>query len=136
MKRTLPKFKIMAVLACLAYPGFAVPVLASDFFPLDLWEEMTDWQLHTRVTHEADIEAYRQAMTLIRGADVGHTTFPFDVAAELIAMGDSHRHESREYPASDGSTHRNRTSPYWLPEEFSTDGVFGLTACAKRNPSD
>jgi hypothetical protein len=40
------------------------------------------------------------------------TIFPFDVVEELNALGNSDRHDSREYAVSIGNTHRNKTNPY------------------------
>ncbi len=133
MKQTIFTLKIIAVLACLTYPGFAVTTHAADFFPLDLWEEMADWQLPNRVAHEADVEPYSPPMQVNRGnAGVVHTTFPFDVVEELNTLGNSDRHDFRVYAASTGSNHRNTANPYWLPEELIPDIASGLTADNKR----
>ena len=137
MKPTIMKLKIIAVLACLTHTSFAVPTHASDFFPLDLWEEMASWQQNKGVVDQADIGAFREPMPKNWGkGGVVHTTFPFDVAEELNALGSSHWCDSREYSVSIGSTHRKGTNPYWLPEEFSTAIASGLTAFAKLNQSD
>lgn len=137
MNPTSLKLKIIAVLACLVFPSFAASTHASDFFPLDLWEEMADWQLNKRVAHEADIESYSPPMPVNWGkAGVAHTTFPFDVVEELNALGNGDRHDFGCCAASIGSTHRNKTNPYWLPEELINDIVAGLPAYARRNQSD
>jgi hypothetical protein len=137
MKRTILKLKIIAVLACLTYPIFAVPTHASDFFPLDFWEEMTSWQQNIGAVNEMDIGAYSEPMPISLGkTGVVHTTFPFGVCEELNALGNSHWHDSHEYSVSIGNTHRDKTNPYWLPEEFTTGIASGLTAYAKRYESN
>ncbi len=57
MKRTISKFKLIAVLASVTCLSVAVPTYASDFFPLDLWEEMANWQPNNGVVQETAIEA-------------------------------------------------------------------------------
>ena len=137
MNPTSLKLKIIAVLACLVFPSFAASTHASDFFPLDLWEEMADWQDHNRVAHEADVESYSPPMPVNWGnAGAAHTTFPFDVVEELNALGNSDRHDFREYAAGIGGTHGNTTNPYWLPEELITEIASGLRADNKRNYSN
>jgi hypothetical protein len=134
MKNIIMKFKIIAVLVSLTYLSFAVPTQASDFFPLDLWEEMTRWQQNIGAVNEGHNGADSEPMRINLGkAGVVHTTFPFDVWEELNALGSSHRHDSREYFVSFGNTHRIKTNPYWLPEEFTAGVASGLTTYAKRN---
>lgn len=134
MKPTIWKLKIVAVLATLIYLGFAFPIGAADFFPLDLWEEMAGWQQNKAVVRGADIEAYSEPMRIDwdKAATV-HTTFPFDVAEELNARGNGNGYDSRENDARIGHIHGNKTNPYWLPVEFRTDIAVGLTMVAKRN---
>lgn len=132
MKRTTLKLIIIAVLTCLTYPSFAVPTYASDFFPLDFWEEMTSWQQNIGAANKGDSGAYSESMpTSLGKAGVVHTTFPFSVCEELNALGNSHWRDSHEYSVSIGNTHREKTNPYWLPEEFTTGIASGLTAYAK-----
>jgi hypothetical protein len=129
MKRTILKLKIIAVLASLIYPGFAVPTHASDFFPIDLWEEMTGWQHNKDVVNEKAIGAENEPRPKNWGiGGAVHTTFPLDVCEELNALGNGKWHDLREYFANIGNTHRNKTNPYWLPEEFTTGTASGLTA--------
>lgn len=132
MKRTILKLRIITVLACLTYLSFAVPIHASDFFPLDLWEEMTNLQQNIGAVNVGDIGVHSDPVPINLGkAGVVHNTFPFDVCEELNALNNSHWHDSREYSVSVGKTHLNKTNPYWLPEEFTTGIASGLTACAK-----
>ena len=111
------------LLISLVILAISVPTAAADFFPLDVWEEMVDWQSKRSINHEPITESILQPSSIgtIAGNGFG-LAFPFDVAKALNEL------EGADGRFAGGHTftlkrplnrHRN---PYWLPEECLLPG--------------
>jgi len=95
---------------------------AADFFPLDVWEEMAGWRSETAVMDTYDQTAFHVPLaSQPKASKTTRTFFPLDVWEELNALDrDSGDHAFRLSVKKDVAG-RNRTNPYWLPEEFRAD---------------
>lgn len=98
--------------------GTPLPVNAADFMPLDVWEEMADWEQEQPRGGQAAIDEDDKAMTLtLDEVDKVHLSFPFDVAKDLNEMADTEGHAFEEH---DRVPMKKAINPYWLPEDYQT----------------
>ena len=78
MKRSYQRSKTISVLAILVFfsvlsNGFA----SSDFFPIDIWEELDAWEQNINTIYGFKVESSK----------LSSESFPFDVNEELNNMG-------------------------------------------------
>ena len=112
-----------AVLLCICLAGSAA---AADFFPLDIWEEISAWQSKKGNSDPIGPKADLAPRSSVRDLP-GKTpdALPWDVREELHALGsDRGYHASRFFVTIDASP-RNRANPYWLPEELRWEPLPG-----------
>lgn len=121
------------LLISLVVLAISVPTNAADFFPLDVWEEMVDWQSNRVIDHEPITEGILQPSAIgtiaTNGSDLA---FPFDVAKALndLEGADGRFAGGRTFTLNRPfNRHRN---PYWLPEECFLPGG-PLMASESRN---
>ena len=119
MKKRLLNFKPLIYLAFLPYIGMAGLVSAADFFPLDIWVEMVVWQSKKSGSYAIGPKARPAPQSSFPDA-AGKATeaFPWDVRAELNSLGSDKRYEAFRFLVKIDAANRNRTNPYWRPEEF------------------
>ena len=122
MKTTGLIAKIMTVLATLAFLSISSPTIVSDFFPLDVWEEMDAWEQTTMAALDPDIAVNDQTMPQgLDNAEMVNASFPFDVWEELNDLGGNDWSALKNWKAFNlnyGTAKEDRTNPYWLPEEL------------------
>lgn len=122
MKTTGLIAKIMTVLATLAFLSISSPTIVSDFFPLDVWEEMDAWEQTTMAALDPDSAVNDQAMPQgVDNAKMVNASFPFDVWEELNDHGGNDWSALKNWKAFNlnyGTAKEDRTNPYWLPEEL------------------
>ena len=114
----------IAVLATILFTIITVPSYASDFFPLDVWEEMANWQPNNAAVNPTDIGPYGQAWSRTWDkSKMIHASFPFDVMEALTDLdGNDRQHINGRFTSIDNS-HGHRTNPYWLPAEYGAHQV-------------
>ncbi|BBO71903.1 hypothetical protein DSCA_58330 [Desulfosarcina alkanivorans] len=119
MKKTGLTSRTLAALMIMQLAGVAVPVMhASDYFPLDVWEEMAAWQpgsvaderLTGRDGPPMSIKGY--------GLETVQTSFPFDVWKELNDLGSMGAPRADTFDVGYGRSEKYIPVPYWLPEEL------------------
>jgi hypothetical protein len=82
MKRLAKRTQKLSVLVSLVFVIFASSSMAADFFPLDVWEELTASEPDNAAT------AYSEpAQRDMNKVEMAHTNFPFDVQKELNDLG-------------------------------------------------
>jgi hypothetical protein len=119
MKRTPLPSRILTAVAVAAFLSIAVPAYAADFFPLDVWQEMQAWEQANGAEDEKLMPAYRQPIPVDGDTGEGvHLSFPFDVWAALNALGGIDGDNMKAFSVSYDSPERNKTNPYWYPEEY------------------
>lgn len=116
------KSKTIAVLANMLFMIIMVPSYASDFFPLDVWEEMANWQTNNAAVNQTDIGVYGQprSMNWVKPKMI-HTSFPFDVMDALTDLGSKDGHPVNGRYISLDHSRGHQTNPYWLPAEYGAD---------------
>lgn len=118
------KSKTIAILVNIFVLINTVPSFTSDFLPLDVWEDMANWQQTRVAINETDIEAYGQSSSMNwEKAGIIHTSFPFDVMDELTDLDGKVRHDINGRSTSIDNSHGHQTNPYWLPAEYGADQV-------------
>lgn len=124
VKGAILKSKTIAVLATIMFMMNTVPSYASDFFPLDVWQEMANWQPNNAAVNQTDIGVYGQPRS--RAWDKSkmiHTSFPFDVMDALTDLdGKDRQHINGRFTSIDNS-HGHQMNPYWLPAEYGAGQV-------------
>ena len=114
--------KIMTVLATLAFLSISSPTIVSDFFPLDVWEEIEAWEQTTMAALDPDIAVHNEAKPLaVDDAEMVNASFPFDVWEELNDHGGNDWSALKNWKAFNlnyGTAKEDRTNPYWMPEEL------------------
>jgi len=114
--------KIMTVLATLAFLSISSPTIVSDFFPLDVWEEIEAWEQTTMAALDPDIAVHNEAKPLaVDDAEMVNASFPFDVWEELNDHGGNDWSALKNWKAFNlnyGTAKEDRMNPYWLPEEL------------------
>ena len=122
MKATGFKPKIVTVLATLAFFSISSPTIVSDFFPLDVWEELEAWEQTTMAALDPDIAVHNETIPLgVDNAEMVDTSFSFDVWKELNDLGGNDSSALKNWKAFNlnyGTAKEDRTNPYWLPEEL------------------
>ncbi|MDX2453724.1 hypothetical protein [Desulfosarcina sp.] len=122
MKTTGFKPKIVTVLATLAFFSISAPTIVSEFFPLDVWEEIEAWEQTTMAALDPDIAVHNEATPLVvDDAEMVNASFPFDVWEELNDHGGNDWSALKNWKAFNlnyGTAKEDRTNPYWLPEEL------------------
>jgi hypothetical protein len=107
------------LLISLAFLIIAVSTDAADFFPLDVWEEVTYRQPSSHGRDEALPEATRKAMSVPAGATAtALLAFPFDVAEALNNLGGGDGRLAGGHTFHVNPSFKNHGNPYWLPEEY------------------
>ena len=114
--------KVMTVLATLAFLSISSPTIVSDFFPLDVWEEIEAWEQTTMAALDPDIAVHNEAKPLaVDDAEMVNASFPFDVWEELNDHGGNDWSALKNWKAFNlnyGTAKEDRTNPYWMPEEL------------------
>ena len=114
--------KIMTVLATLAFLSISSPTIVSDFFPLDVWEEIEAWEQTTMAALDPDIAVHNETIPLgVDDAEMVNASFPFDVWKELNDLGGNDWSALKNWKAFNlnyGTAKEDRTNPYWMPEEL------------------
>lgn len=119
MKRSdqgIKTISVLAILACLIVP---FQVLATDYFPLDVWEEMESWEQNKVTVDATNVGAY-DSTNMIEDASL-NKMFPFDVQGELDKLGGIEwvTFENRKVNYINyGTLRENKSNPYWMPEEL------------------
>lgn len=114
MKSSFQRSKTISVLAVLVFfsilsNGFA----SSDFFPLDIWEELDFWEQNINTKYVSKVES----------SELSSELFPFDVSEELNNMGEIEFFNLKnfgKYNIKYGTKKEDKTNPYWMPEEYRT----------------
>jgi len=102
----------LAVLVCISVAG---SIHAADFFPLDVWEEMRDWQCKKDVGDGFGPKADQRPMS------PGPAAFPWDVREALNALGGDAGPHGTRFSLKIVASRRKGANPYWLPEELQAD---------------
>ena len=114
--------KVMTVLATLAFLSISSPTIVSDFFPLDVWEEIEAWEQTTMAALDPDIAVQNEATPFgVDDAEMVNVSFPFDVWEELNDHGGNDWSALKNWKAFNlnyGTAKEDRTNPYWMPEEL------------------
>jgi hypothetical protein len=84
----------------------------SDVFPLDVWEEMENWN-HNKNSVSASNRETNSRLTevKIKKVEFVHTHFPFDVLKEINALDGTRLKNNK-------SIKMNQVKPYWIPDEL------------------
>ena len=114
MKRSYQRSKTISVLAILVFfsvlsNGFA----SSDFFPIDIWEELDAWEQNINTIYGFKVESSK----------LSSESFPFDVNEELNNMGGIELLNFKKFGQHKikyGNKKEDKTNPYWMPEEYRT----------------
>jgi hypothetical protein len=84
----------------------------SDIFPLDVWEEMEDWNHNKNTVSTSNIETNSQSIEIkIKRVEFVHTNFPFDVFKEINALDGTNSKNNK-------TIKMNKVKPYWIPDEL------------------
>ena len=121
MKRKTLNLKTLTVLAIITFLSITVPTYAADFFPLDVWEELENWEQNSGEGYATVSEAYGAPMSMdLEKDEIVHTSFPFDVLKEINDLGGIDWNNWDAFNVGYGSTNEKKTNPYWYPEEYRT----------------
>jgi hypothetical protein len=121
MKTKTLNSKTLTALAIMAFLSVAAPTYATDFFPLDVWEELEIWEQNNGELYATVTEASGVPMSMDTGKlEIDHTSFPFDVLKEINDLGGIDWNGWEAFNKGYGGTNENKTNPYWYPEEYRT----------------
>jgi hypothetical protein len=113
MKRLAKRTQKLSVLVSLVFVIFASSSMAADFFPLDVWEELTASEPDNAVT------AYSEAMQRdMDNIEMAHMNFPFDVQKELDDLGGRQWDADSAYDSKNGATNSATSNPFGVPDEL------------------
>ncbi len=119
MKRKILSLKAFTTLAIMTFMGIALPVAASDYFPIDIWEEMESWESKDGAVYILTNQGIDQLKSKnFHNLDVVHASFPFDVRDALDDLGGTDLHHIKAFSESNGTSAGKTMNPYWLPEEY------------------
>jgi hypothetical protein len=112
----------LILLTVLFLVGVSGSVLAADFFPLDIREEMVAWQRKTNGPNASFPETLHALKVSIPGSEKkAYDVFPWDVLEELNALGKGAGGDAYRFAGKIDGSGRNRGNPYWLPDELQSD---------------
>ncbi len=84
----------------------------SEFFPLDVWEEMEDWNHNKDTVSKKNMETNSQSTEIkMQKVEFVNTNFPFDILKELNALDGTISKKNK-------TIKMNIVNPYWMPEEL------------------
>ncbi len=121
MQRENLKSKMLTLLAIVAFFSIVVPANADDFFPLDVWEEMTSWAKNKTAAPRHDGVAPDERILI--GANqlkATQASFPFDIWKALNELGGADLSQRNAFGKNHGAGKEDRSNPYWMPEELRT----------------
>lgn len=111
------KIIILHLFALLIIPIFLIVNamgldMKPDFFPIDVWEEMEDWNQKKDTVSMDRMGTNSQSTEMkIQKIEFVHTNFPFDVLKEISALDGTISKKNKKIKMK-------KVNPYWLPEEL------------------
>jgi hypothetical protein len=119
MKRKTLNSKALTAFAITAFLIITVPTYAAEFFPLDVWEELENWEQNNGRIYVTLTEAYSEPRSMdLEKVEAVHTSFPFDVLKEINDLGVIDWNDWEAFNVGSGGTNQKKTNPYWYPEEY------------------